>query len=279
MIRSALIVALVAPMLSAVALAADAGKTPATQPAVMTIPGTTVQFTMVKLPAGTVDIAIPNKEAATVELKTFWIGRTEVTWDEFDVFAFGLDFPNDDAKIAAVGKTHPTPPYGDPGYGHRASGYPVMSVHPQSAAAYCKWLSAKLNKKFRLPTEAEWEYACRAGETPVKLPESDLDKVAWYAANSAGDDGEPAVHPVAMKKANGFGLYDALGNVAEWTVADDGANFARGGSYKDGAGKVHCRARIPNNPKVLQVRDPQIPQSIWWLSDAPHIGFRIVMAE
>jgi len=277
MIRTALIASFLLTSLAGIILAADP---PATQPSVLRIPGTTVEFTAVKLPAGTIDMAIPGQGAKNVQLKSFWIGRTEVTWDEYDIFAQRLDFTNEDERIAAIGKTHPTPPYGDPGYGHRQTAYPAMSVHPQSAEAYCKWLSKKMNKKFRLPTEAEWEYACRAGAPPAKLPAPTLDKVAWYLDNSplvAG--GDPEVHPVATKQPNAFGLYDSLGNVAEWTAADDGAHFARGGSYRDEANKVHCRARIPNNDAILQERNPQNPKSIWWLSDAPHIGFRIVMEE
>ncbi len=271
MIRITSLIALVAPMLIAAA--------PATRPTVLRIPGTTVEFTMVKLPDGKIDIAIPKQEPAEVQLKSFWIGLTEVTWDEFDVFALGLDFTDNNAKIAEIGKTRPSPPYGDPGHGQRQSGNPAMSVHPQSAEAYCKWLSAKMNRKFRLPTEAEWEYACRAGLPPARLPEPQLGPLAWYAANSTGDDDEPIVRPVAKKAPNAFGLYDTLGNVAEWTIGENHAPFARGGAYKDDADRVHCRSRIPNNDGVLQRGNPQNPKSQWWLSDGPHIGFRIVMEE
>ena len=163
---------------------------------------------------------------------------------------------------------------------------------------YCRWLSAKTGKVYRLPTEAEWEYACRAGtktaysfgDDPAKLGE-----YAWYVDNAEKPQ------PVGKKKPNPWGLYDMHGNVAEWCldhyVADtykhildrqadasgpvvlpDAKEYpyvARGGSWDDDADKLRSAARRGSNPE-WSVQDPQRPQSIWWHTDATFVGFRVV---
>jgi formylglycine-generating enzyme required for sulfatase activity len=85
--------------------------------------------------------------------------------------------------------------------------HPVINVSWNDAQAYCNWLNSK-QSGYRLPTEAEWEYACRAGTTGERYGE--LDEIGWYRNNSGGK-----THPVGQKKPNDFGLYDMLGNVWE----------------------------------------------------------------
>lgn len=230
------------------------------------ISGTLVTFDMVGVPPGEIEIRDPAKPGAKRKVKVgpFWIGKTEVTWDEYDVFVLRLDEPvgvvNGSDALA-----HPSKPYGnaDRGFGHK--GYPVINVTFYAAESYCKWLSAKTGHKYRLPTEAEWEYACRAGE-PAPSGEQ-LDKYAWYW--------QEKTQPVGKKSPNAWGIYDMLGNVAEWCVGLDGKPVVCGGSWEDMAKDVTPSARrYPD--ESWQANDPQSPKSKWWLSDGPFVGFRVL---
>lgn len=256
---------------------------------------TTVEFNMIKIPAGEVEIKIGAAPAKKVPVKSIWMGQTEVTWDEFDTYAYGLDIKDEKEKIDSVGKTRPSKPYGAPDFGFGHAGYPCLASTQFSAKMYCKWLSEKTGKKFRLPTEAEWEYACRAGGAPVKIEDKDaLDKVAWFEDNS-----EEKTHPVKQKAPNAWGFYDMLGNVTEWVEKDPDAQKAdeaydqenpdrptkraetpvsRGGSYKDPAEKISSSQRFPQTSQ-WNVTDPQNPKSTWWLSDGKFVGFRVVCED
>lgn len=217
------------------------------------IPGTSLQFTMVPVPAGT--------------LEAFWIGACEVTYDEYDAFA------KDEANGALAGVdavTRPTPPYIDLTLGMgKSGGFPANSMQLYGAIMYCKWLYQKTGTFYRLPTEAEWEYACRAGSStayPFGADAKELVKYAWYAANSGGK-----YHKTGQLLPNKWGLYDMLGNVGEWTL--DG--FIKGGNYRDKVKDIGTTQRVLPNP-AWNERDPQIPKSRWWNADAPFVGFRIV---
>lgn len=258
------------------------------------IPGTDVTFEMVQVPAGQLSVEGLDQP---YELPSFWIGAKEVTYEEYRVFedkSFDADTSllKVDYKVDAV--TRPTPPYLDYTYGMgRHGGFPAVSMTQQAALRYCKWLYEKTGIFFRLPTEAEWEYACRAGTSTTYYfgddPE-DLDDHAWYWDNS----GEK-YHATGTKKPNPWGLYDMSGNVSEWMLdqyVDDFASVlqsedgwappsgkygrtVRGGAYDDDAATCGCGNRVRSNPK-WQARDPQVPKSIWWNPDAPFVGFRIV---
>jgi len=231
------------------------------------VPFSPAKVEMVRIPAG--KIIIGGKE---VEVKSIWIGKTELTWDAYDPWRLMNDIKTEEEKMKLRGVSRPSAPYANPDYDFGHEDYATISAAFKSAQEYCKWLSQQTGRKFRLPTEAEWEYACKAGGDG----NCEIDKVAWTADNS-----EEKAHPVGKLAANAWGLYDMLGNVAEWCVGPDGESgkgVVRGGSWKDEAAKVSCKFRQPYDPNWQQ-RDPQLPKSKWWLSDGPHIGFRIVQED
>jgi formylglycine-generating enzyme required for sulfatase activity len=229
-----------------------------------TIPGTLVTFTM---------IAVPGDPL-------IYIGKTEVTWDEYDVFAYKLDEPaarggrdtaavEDDAEdIDAMSR--PSRPYGAPDYGWGHQGYPAISIAAPAALEYADWLSARTGKRYRLATDAEWTRAATAGLAGLSFTPALLDSLAWHAGNSGN-----RAHPVAAKRADALGLYDVLGNAAEWVTGADGRPLTRGGSWADQPSGLSPLTSARYSP-AWQERDPQFPKSRWWLSDGPFVGFRLV---
>ena len=194
----------------------------------------------------------------------FFIGRTEVTWDLFDVYMLRLDTAKPNAEADAIAR--PSEPYGAPDYGWGHAGLPAMSVTQASAIAFCRWLSIKTGRTYRLPTDAEWMTAA----SRAIIGAGSTDDLSWHQGNS-GDQ----VHPVAKKRADGLGLFDLFGNVAEWVTTADGALVTRGGSFRDPLKGIGPEARAVQDPSWNQ-RDPQLPKSRWWLSDGPFVGFRVL---
>jgi formylglycine-generating enzyme required for sulfatase activity len=149
--------------------------------------------------------------------KSFYMGLTEVTQVQYE----------------AVMGTNPSE--------FKGPTNPVENVTWDNAVEFCRKLSEKTGKAVRLPTEAEWEYACRAGsKTRYSFGDSDsaLGNYVWYGANSGGK-----LHPVGQKKPNAYGLYDMHGNVFEW-CADWYDSYPSGAStdpYEAGRGSM----RIP----------------------------------
>jgi formylglycine-generating enzyme required for sulfatase activity len=287
------------------------------KPYVEAIPGADLKFEMVPIPGGEFLMGSPAEEPKRgddegpqhlVKLAPFWMGKYEVTWDEYDQFAFSLDLkkkkregvdpagqPETEKKADAV--TRPTPPYADETFGFGRKGQPVICITHHAAMEYCRWLSEKTGKVYRLPTEAEWEYACRAGTKTAYTFGDDPAQVgdfAWYVENAEKPQ------PIGKKKPNPWGLFDMHGNVAEWCLdhyvpdfykqfaadkpvagpvalptAKEYSYVARGGSWDDDADRLRSAARRGSNPE-WSVQDPQRPQSIWWHTDATFVGFRLV---
>jgi formylglycine-generating enzyme required for sulfatase activity len=287
---------------------------------VQTIPESDVAFKMVPIPGGKFTMGSPETEKGRsedegpqieIEIQPFWMGACEVTWSEFDIFAFKYDIKAaqeatsrgktptrtaDDVKADAV--TRPTPPYVDMTFGYGHDGYPAICMTQHAAAQYCKWLATKTGKPYRLPTEAEWEYACRAGSKTAYFFGDDpakLGEYAWYFENS-----NEKPQPVGKKKPNPWGLYDIHGNVSEWCqdnymaeyfgrlqkaakpvrnpllrTDENPWNTVRGGSWEDDA--VFCRSAARRGAEEeWSIQDPQSPKSIWWHTDAHFVGFRVV---
>jgi formylglycine-generating enzyme required for sulfatase activity len=274
---------------------------------------TEVTFDMVPIKGGTFTIGSPPSEKGRnadegpqreVKVPPFWIGAHEVTWDEYEIYMFALDYQR--RKVNKIEATdydkradaiaHPTKPYTDMTFGMGKKGYPAISMTHYAARMYCKWLSQKTGRYYRLPTEAEWEYACRAGTTTAYSFGDDVSKLGEYAVFY--NDGETEKYSkTGSKKPNPWGLYDMHGNVNEWVldqyVADRYSQLkpgevampvittklyphvARGGAWDDDPAALRSAARRPSDIEWKQ-QDPQIPQSVWYHTDAQFSGFRIV---
>ena len=243
----------------------------ASSPAVMLDPlteqisDTTVSFEMIPVPAGKVTIETENGPQE-VAVGPFWISPTELTWDLYDVFQFRLDRRRSAEGSDADAVTRPSKPYLPPdrGYGH--SGYPAISISYFAAESFCKWLTLKTGRTYRLPTEAEWIHVCRLGNVPSRA----LHEYAWYNGNT-----DYTTKPVAMKKPDANGLYDTYGNVAEWCTDLEGNPVTFGGSFRDPIDNQGWTVRVPPTERWND-SDPQIPKGTWWLADCGWVGFRIV---
>ncbi len=290
-----------------------------------TIPGTGVSFRMIAVPGGTFVMGSPENEPLReddegplreITLSPFWIGEVEVTWDEY--LAFFRETSSQgrtEGQVVTTSKVDaisgPTPPWGAPDQGWGKGSRPAITMTWHAANVYCKWLSQKTGKKYRLPTEAEWEYACRAGtNTPYFFPgnpkkftsegllrkifkpdTSIISSYIIYKSNSYSRTFEPA-----SVKPNPWGIKNMLGNVAEFCLdyyspdsyAKDTVRInprgpetgeervIRGGSFKSDARDVRSASRDYTRKKAWLTTDPQIPKSIWWYSDCIDVGFRVV---
>ncbi len=268
-----------------------AGKQPARMEAYKAaIPGSGVFYEMVPIPGGGFSMGTPESEPGhrkdespvhQVIVEPFWMQKFEVSWDEYRLFMFSEN--QADPLVDAV--SHPTRPYVEMSFGMGINGFPAISMTQHAANKYAQWLSAKTGHFYRLPSEAEWEYACRAGTaaSPAALGES-----AWFADNSNGK-----YQKVGTRKPNAWGLHDMLGNVMEWTLDQYRPYSAgpasmpwvkarapyphavRGGSWNDDAEKCRCGARVASDSS-WKMQDPQLPKSIWYHTDAQWLGFRLV---
>ncbi len=276
---------------------------------------TDVVFEMVPIPGGEFVMGSPEGEEGRnddegpqhkVRIEPFWMGKCEVTWDEYDTWRLRLDQQRrqlagrtaDAIDLKADATTRPTKEYTDMTFGMGHDGFPATGLTQLNAKSYCEWLTERTGQFYRLPTEAEWEYACRAGTTTAYSfgdDASKLDEYAWHYGNS--DDN---YHKVGTKKPNPWGLHDMHGNVSEWTLdryeADFYSKFAgdqvaifplcipneeeyprvfRGGSWIDEPPQLRSAARFGSDEE-LKSQDPQLPQSRWYLTDATHLGFRVI---
>lgn len=295
------------------------------------IPKSPVTFRMIAVPGGKFMMGSPAEEpfrktdegpVREVELSPFFMAEVEVTWDEYLAFysqtsAEGRSTDTEGIRSKSASDVDAisgaTPPYGQPDQGWGMGQRPAISFSYHAAETYCRWLSYVTGKTYRLPTEAEWEYACRAGTNTTyffpgdaekfqrtgfkaKLSKDDttvINSYIIYKPNSAGKTQTPE-----MVKSNPFGLKNMSGNVAEfcldWYQADAYSQYPeglvkdprgpeagdehviRGGSFRDLAGSLRCAARGYTRTEEWLKTDPQIPKSIWWYSDCFNVGFRVV---
>ena len=295
-----------------------------------TIPGTAASISMIAVPGGEFMMGSPSDEPLRkenegpqrkVKISRFFMGEVEVTWDQFWAFysetmSEGRTPPaviyanNSREDIDAV--SGPTPPFGLPDQGWGMGSRPAITMTHYSAQTFCQWLTLKTGRKYRLPTEAEWEYAARGGTqtpyffegNPKKLSnEGFLKNIfkpdttgiyshAVYVNNSGNRTQEPS-----EARPNPFGLKNMLGNVMEycedWYAEDAYASIkdgeldpkgpsegtehvVRGGHYNSDAAELRSAARSHTEHEDWLRTDPQNPKSIWWYSDVKGIGFRVV---
>jgi len=293
------------------------------------IPGSSVSFEMLAIPGGTFLMGSEEDEpfrnenegpVVEVSLSSFFMAKIEVSWDEYLAFFKQTGTlvkttdtyvnPDKDEVDAISG---PTPPYGAPDQGWGKGKMPAITMTPQAAEVYCQWLSEITGKTYRLPTEAEWEYAARGGTTTPYFFEGDpkrfvkkgirnklfgvdttgINSFINYIENSRARSASPD-----QVTENPYGLVNMLGNVAElcsdWYAEDAYAQYppgiqnnpagpssgkervVRGGSYRDDAASVRSAFRDYTKTEDWMNTDPQIPKSVWWYSDCFHVGFRVV---
>lgn len=249
------------------------------------LPESEVSFTMIPVEGGEGELMIGGDEVS-VSLQSFWMGTHELSYDEYVAFMQDEEFSQNETMDAI---TRPSPPYIDFTLGMgKEGGFPANSMSLYGAMMYCKWLYEKTGHFYRPPSEAEWQWACVKGNTIAE------DLTSVYKENS-----DNKYLKVGEKKANDLGLYDMYGNVAEWTIDSYHEDYKlkiaevgkenpvfvpeskrstivlKGGHFRSPKEELSCALRIPSEKKWNR-RDPQIPKSRWWNTDAPFIGFRLV---
>ncbi len=281
------------------------------------IPKTKIPYTMLPVKGGEFKMGSPESEAnraddegpqVKVKIKPFWMGKHEVTWDEYEPFQLTSEGRNKDGSRKVFSPkdppadliSQPTPPYQPMDFGMGRNGYPAICMTPHAANKYCQWLSAQTGHFYRLPTEAEWEYAARAGTKTAYFWGDDpkaMKDYAFYFDNAPNFQ----YAKVGQKKPNPWGLHDMLGNVCElcldqyyedtyqkWAATGQAVlgnkwipsktpypHVARGGHFDDDPEMLRCAARRFSEEGWKQ-QDPQLPKSIWYYTDATWLGMRIV---
>lgn len=241
-----------------------------------------------------------------VKIEPFWMSKVEIPWGLYTSFYQNGKPRNKDGSLITPKKKEglativcqPTPQYHDMFLNNsfvNDAEHPAMDMTQHAANKFCQWLSAQTGHFYRLPTEAEWEYACRAGTTTAWSfgdDASQLDDYAWYEGNS-----NFTYQKVGQKKPNPWGFHDMHGNVSEWVLDQYSTKFRktlkdgvvspwskpttryprviRGGSWDDSPTDTRSASRVKSG-KELKTLDPQVPKSIWYHTGGQHIGFRVV---
>ncbi|MEM1444317.1 MAG: formylglycine-generating enzyme family protein, partial [Verrucomicrobiota bacterium] len=275
------------------------------------IPTTGEKYEMLPIPGGEFLMGSPEDEDGRkddegpqhkVKVDPFWMGKFEVSWDMYEPFMITAVARNKDGSPFEIAEdataveivSSPTAPYTEMSFGMGIKGYPAISMTQHAALKFCQWLSAQTGHYYRLPTEAEWEFACRAGTVgPFSAPSAEIEEYAIVDPGAIRSGYEK----IGSKAPNPFGLYDMHGNVMEWVL--DGykedaysgregvtenpfvipealyPRVVRGGSWYDPTNMARSATRFYSD-EWWKERDPQLPRSIWYHTEANFVGFRIV---
>ncbi|WP_310684530.1 SUMF1/EgtB/PvdO family nonheme iron enzyme [Aliifodinibius sp. S!AR15-10] len=277
------------------------------------VPGSELGIELVPVTGGTFLMGSPVQETGReadegpqhqVKVDSFWMGKYEIPWEVYDHFrTVHIDsfLVQETSSRGAAGIntdaiSQPTPPFVDMSFGMGYEGHPAISMTHYAAVMFTKWLTVTTGTFYRLPTEAEWEYACRAGTGGAYHFGEDaalLDEYGWHYGNS-----DRSYKEIGQKKPNQWGLFDMHGNVAEWTADQYLEDYfgqlkgevsenpwfrpdklypraVRGGSWRDDPDELRCGNRRGSSPQ-WKMLDPQLPKSLWWHTSAPFVGFRII---
>lgn len=278
------------------------------------IPKTGVPYDMVAIRGGEFLMGSPPDEPkrkddegpqVRVKVSPFWMARYETSWDQYDPFMISkrprykdgtLQYPQhlkDPTPADFV--SSPTSPYTEMDFNMGYEGFPAICMTHHAANKFCEWLSFQTGHFYRLPTEAEWEYACRAGTTgPYSCATTELEHFAVLDPKQI----RVGYERIGTKRPNPWGLHDMHGNVMEWCLDQYRRNaysqwegnpvvdpltrpktryprVVRGGSWYDPEEELRSARRIPSSPDWL-IQDPELPKSLWYLTDAHWLGFRVV---
>ncbi len=212
-------------------------------------------------------VASEGPEHVVEITQPFSMGTTQVTVGQFRQFVDDAGSQSGDARWRnlSVGQT---------------DNHPVVWVTWENAVDFCKWLSKKEGRTYRLPTEAEWEYSCRAGKSGTRYcygdDDGELKNYGWYKENSGG-----GTHPVGKKKPNEWGLYDMHGNAGEWCHDRYDPNYYKTSPKQDPPGPGTGDERVLRGGTWSR-SEPFFCRSAFRNHDAPEsryddIGFRVVL--
>ena len=289
-------------------------------PYTVSIPGTKIHFEMIPIPGGKFTMGSPDSEAGrnedegpqiAVDVPPFWMAKHELTWAEYKIYMslyqvfkklYSTGVRKIDESNVADAITAPTPLYDASHtfeFGEDPQ-QPAVTMTQYSAKQYTKWLSGMTGAQYRLPTEAEWEYASRAGSQTAYSFGDDPKQLADYACFEGANSG--GTSKVGQKKPNAFGLHDMHGNVWEWTIdaySEDGfeaigagpvtaekaiqwpttafPRCVRGGGWQDPADRCRSAARLGSEDEDWKDEDPNVPLSPWWYTSDParSVGMRL----
>lgn len=297
------------------------------------VPGTSVSFNMLPIPGGIFMMGSPKNEAGRsenegpqrqVQVSPFFMSEIEVSWDMYMAF-YRETLSEGRSETASVRQldahdgidaiSGPTPPWGSPDQGWGWGERPAITMTHHAAETFCRWLSQKTGKSYRLPTEAEWEFAARGNTTTPYFFEGRPQRFTSERLRNRifGPDTEPITNYVIYREnsmartqppsetaPNPFGLKNMMGNVwefcSDYYAKDAFAHYPeekvivnptgpqtgtekviRGGSFRSDAYRVRSAVRSHTRHEQWMLTDPQIPKSIWWYSDVSDVGFRVVM--